>query len=80
MVKHDELHLQARVCAIKCYYTALCKMSAAQQAFEVQWNGVHQDHKIKDTYKFIKHSVSKLEDEYDVHRCCGSWQASSVAI
>jgi hypothetical protein len=67
MVQHDELHLKARVCAIKCWFKASCKMSAAQQAFEEQWNEVHKDHRISDTYKFIKLSVSKLETEYDLH-------------
>lgn len=71
MRTQDELHLQARVCAVKCYYQAFGEMPAAMQAFEEQWNEAHQNHTISDTRSFIQLSVKKLETDYDLHNTGG---------
>jgi hypothetical protein len=36
MKTDDEVHLQARVCAVKCYYESKRVMLAAMQAFQEQ--------------------------------------------
>lgn len=63
----DEVHLDARVCAVRCYYQALGDMPAAMQAFEEEWNEENQKHTISDTRSFIQLSVKKLETHYDLH-------------
>lgn len=67
MVAHDDLHLQARVCAVKCFYAAHDDMAPAMQAFQEQWNDSYPDHHIADARSFIQKSVSKLENNYDLH-------------
>ena len=64
MRTRDEVHLLARVCAIKCYYKQDCNMSEAMQAFEDDWNAQHPEHTISDTRSFIKGSIRKLEKKF----------------
>ena len=50
----NELHLQARVCAVKCYYKKDGNISEAMQAFDDDWNAQHPKHTISDTRSFIQ--------------------------
>ena len=63
----NEVHLQARVCAVKCYYKKDGNISEAMQAFEDDWNAQHPKHTVTDTRKFIQLSVKKLEKSFDLH-------------
>ena len=60
----DDVHLQARVCAVKCYYKTDGNISEAMQAFEDDWNEQHEEHSISDTRSFIKGSIRKLEKKF----------------
>lgn len=76
--KTDE-HLQARVCAIKCYYQADEDMAAAMGAFEKQWNEQHLKHTISDVRAFIKLSVSKLEEGYSLRDAGGQGRKHTLS-
>lgn len=67
----DDVHLQARVCAVKCYYKTDGNISEAMQAFEDDWNEQHEEHSISDTRSFIQLSVEKLEKSFDLHNAGG---------
>lgn len=71
MVVHDKLHLEARVCACKCFYAAGCDMPAAIVIFQEEWNDSHPEHRIADVRAFIQKSVSKLENNGDLHDAGG---------
>lgn len=79
MKTQDEVHLQARVCAVRCYYKADGNMAAAMKAFEEQWNEVHTTHRIKDTRNFIQLSVRKLEVSFDLHDAGGQGRRRTLS-
>ena len=71
MKTNDEVHRDARVCAVKCYYKADGVISDAMDAFQEQWNAQHPEHTISDTRSFIQLSVSKLEVSHTLHDAVG---------
>jgi hypothetical protein len=79
MKTNDEVHLQARVCAVKCYYESKRVMLAAMQAFQEQWNDMHLAHHISDVRSFIQSSIRKLETTYTLHDAGGQGRPRKVA-
>lgn len=66
MPPRGDLCLQARFCAVKCFFQAHRDMPTAMQYFEQEWNSVHPEHLISDTEVFINLAVVKFETEYDL--------------